>query len=713
MAREELNDGTGFEVAVKSILELRADIEVEDHRRIGGKDVDIVCRLRSPIGTEHLLVVECKDHQRPLSREQVAKELADYMPLLQNREADQFVLVTRAGIVANAREMFDNKTTKHATLEELTREVLRPDSLLRSIIDSFERDLSECYVPTRCRSINLPWASENYRELYSDFISFSEQSNFSDLAVASRQWRMLTRRTEESNQPSLYTPELFAEVLRSRSNPISEELEPLIDTWVGNDAITQALAIIGSYGTGKSSFAKRIAYSYAKKFRRGSTGRIPILIELRNLGGHQNIESLIIHELHQRYGLTTWTFETFRQLNAAGKLLLILDGFDEMKHGLSQDALFYNFDQLGRLGGKRAKVIICGRPTVFSSDEEQASILIGKPTTYIEHSSSYIQIDIMPFSQAEIFDFLRRFCRSRAPENSDVLEQKIPQLAQLSQGDSEISQLLSRPVHLPMIAELLPSLQISADALKRAKIYKNFVDLCISREMRKQTSPRPTAIDHERFAQEIALAMLISGESRSVRYSDVNEKLILPFVGKGQTVEECKRLLIATCFLERRPPDVLYFPHKSFAEFLVAKALIYRLRQEIPNTDGLGSVMSPEVISFLSEIVELQELRAAALECTKNVGLLEKLISAQDGKLLELLCEPEVIDVIAMRILSLPKILTFHLLKSWLLMKEPIMRDAKARASITRAVRAIYPFTKGALALLVEQILEIIASEPA
>jgi hypothetical protein len=257
-----------------------------------------------------------------------------------------------------------------------------------------------------------------------------------------------------------------------------------------------------------------------------------------------------------------------------------------------------------------------------------------------------------------------------------------------------------------MIAELLPSLQISADALKRAKIYKNFVDLCITREMRKQTSPRPTAIDHERFAQEIALSMLISGESRSVRYPDVNENLILPFVGKGQTVEECKRLLIATCFLERKPPDVLYFPHKSFAEFLVAKALIHRLRQDNPSTAGLGDVMSPEVTSFISEIVGLQELRAAALECAKNIKLLERLISAKDSQLLELLCEPEVIDAIAKRMRSLPKILTFHLLKSWLLMKEPIMQDAKARASIRKAVRLIQPYTKGALLLLVEQILD-------
>ncbi|HEX5403175.1 MAG TPA: NACHT domain-containing protein [Pseudonocardiaceae bacterium] len=691
------NAGEEFEAEVRSILALRGDMIVTTHKRIGGKDVDIFCTARTAIGTEQTMVFECKDYGRPMSRKRVAEEIAEYWPLVNNDKIDQFVLVTRNGIVANAQGVFDNRKTHHMSLAELTHQILRPDSLLRSMSEVFEHDLKKYYIPTRCRTIDLAWTSEHYKLLHSDFIEFAIQSQLLDYSNARDQWLELTEGTPENNQHEMYSDDLFGRVLKARSMSATTQLEPLVKAWVDDERIEQSLALIGSYGTGKSSFAKKLAHTYARHFNVSASGRIPILIELRNFGGHQSIEGLIVHEIQQRYGLTMWTFDTFRKLNDSGRLLLILDGFDEMKHGLSQDALFYNFAQIGRLSSERAKVIICGRPTIFSSDEEQARILVGKSPSYLEHSASYIQIDISSFAIDETIEFLNRFTLRKREKAAQATLGKIQRLADLSLQNQEIAELLSRPVHLPMIATLLPSLEINSRELRRARVYDRFIAHSIAREIAKQQRPHPSSDDHNKFAQELALVMMSNGESRSLRYSEVTDALILPFLRRGQTIDECRRELISACFLERKSPDILYFPHKSFAEFLVAKALLRRIQSPNGGTTGLVDVMSAEVISFLRELLTPRDIRKMTLECGNNVELLEKLTTADDARVINMLLDPEVIETIAPRILEFPKVLLFLLLQVW-------KSRGRSNSKIRTVVERMTPYLTGALLVLANDI---------
>ena len=149
-----------------------------------------------------------------------------------------------------------------------------------------------------------------------------------------------------------------------------------------------------------------------------------------------------------------------------------------------------------------------------------------------------------------------------------------------------------------MIAELLPEIEITAQDLQRARVYDAFISRVIRREVSRQQSIYPTLDDHKVFAEELALLMLMKGESRSIRTSEIPDEFIVSFMRPGQTVDECRRRLIASSFLERKAPDILYFPHKSFAEFLAAMALVNRLDSDSPRTAGTESAMSPEVISF-------------------------------------------------------------------------------------------------------------------
>src|SRR5690348_6453660 len=102
------NDGAALERDTLHILRLFPGAELENEKLILGKKVDNYCVLtNNGLAPPFRIAVECKDYARTLTREQVAKITADYLPLLSQRAVDQVLLVTRNGIVPNAKEVFD------------------------------------------------------------------------------------------------------------------------------------------------------------------------------------------------------------------------------------------------------------------------------------------------------------------------------------------------------------------------------------------------------------------------------------------------------------------------------------------------------------------------------------------------------------------------------------------------------------------------------
>ena len=338
--------------------------------------------------------------------------------------------------------------------------------------------------------------------------------------------------------------------------------------------------------------------------------------------------------------------------------------------------------------------------------------LAGRRAAFLAHSTQYIQINIAPFSRENIFEFLDRFSTYGMASEAEQIRSKMAQLRILVETNDSVAELLARPVHLPMIAELLPEIRITAKDLQRARVYDAFISRVIRREISRQQSIYPTLEDHKVFAEELALLMLAKGESRSVRISEIADEFIAPFMRTGQTVDECRRKLIASSFLERKAPDILYFPHKSFAEFLAAMALINRLNSDHPRTVGTEAAMSPEVISFFREMVSKQQLRRAAHACVGNSVLIENLITVSDPRMLAVLREPDIAKTLADNILQLPKLLTFHLLQAWSHELKD-MRDDPAAASIIRAADSLLTYADGAVAVLAERLLHRDPKKPA
>lgn len=630
---EPANLGDAFEDEVISLLGITPGIRVEAHPpRLAGKDVDALCHVEETLGGITRVAVECKDYSRKLPRALAAEILADYRPLLDQQLVNKVLVVSRNGVVANAKSLFSDARFDHLTYAELLERAFGPTILIHNMEQKFLTGIqSQTYVPANCYAPPLEEISRNYHLVYNQLM---------DLAVQKRKLPTLDylrntfHNSEHANELEMlfrqYSNETFRRMAALRKASELQDLEQVVSTWAEDATITQGLALLGSYGTGKSTFARRLACVWAKRYRDRQTSRIPFLIELREFGSHQDIEGLITHELTNRHRVRNGSFELFSRLNHGGKFLLILDGFDEMKEGLSEDVLLFNFNEINRLLVPGSKVLLCGRPTAFASQGEQVKILGGSADSHLINRAQYLQIQIAAFSKEETARCLQMHIEHAEKRIAKKLQEQVTEIGRMLDQQPRLEDLFARPVHLPMLIAVLPEWSGPLASLDRAALYGRFIDKIIAREIQKRRAEmqgRFSAEDRRFFARRLAAAMYKQGQTRSIRFSSIPESVVAPFVRAPMSSDSTKRDLVAACFLERKSPDILFFAHKSFGEFLVADFFVSELR-DWSNTDELGVSPTPEIISFLLEMLGEEELSALFRYPTENTKILELLLSS-------------------------------------------------------------------------------------
>ena len=531
--------------------------------------------------------------------------LAHYRPILDASPATTILLVTRNGIVATAAEALAAASARHITERQLIENLISSDTLLRDAESVFEADsLATYYQPATAYRISVKLAAENLESYFGQPVDALIERGLGEYSITEVQ-SLAQRLLGATHKGLSYQEALVAKrAVRERTTRVIAPLMQIVQKWLQlSDAPHVGLAILGSYGTGKSSFARALASACAHEYRSGDSDRIPILVELRNFGGHQSVEGLIADELANRHGVTDASFETFQRLNASGNLLLILDGFDEMKEGMSRDALIYNFNELGRLLVGDAKVLLCGRPTIFEGQDEQREVLTGQHGDLIQHSAKYIPVEIAPMSVEAVKATIAGFVEAHRADLGAQIDMRVVELQRALDHETSLRELLSRPVHVPMILRILPRWQRPLSELSRMELYKNFIDETIRRETKPGKLLSIGSEQRRRFAGELAVAMLSQGESRAIRQSMIPDSLIEPHRRPNESLDATRRDLVKACFLERKPPDILFFPHKSFAEYLVAERIVSVAESRAPATDRFDLKITPEILSFADEML--------------------------------------------------------------------------------------------------------------
>jgi hypothetical protein len=155
--------------------------------------------------------------------------------------------------------------------------------------------------------------------------------------------------------------------------------DDVVRNWIDEpDALP--LAVVAGYGKGKSTFARHIAAALAREALVDPCRRVPVLVPLGDISDEQSLEGLMGKVLASRPCVRGYNFGLFQKLNNAGRYVVIFDGFDEMKHGMTPARFEANMTELMRLDRSGAKVMILGRDTAFQDDYEFKSIIEGRQT---------------------------------------------------------------------------------------------------------------------------------------------------------------------------------------------------------------------------------------------------------------------------------------------------------------------------------------------
>jgi len=408
-----------------------------------------------------------------------------------------------------------------------------------------------------------------------------------------------------------------------------EDLETKVRAWI-NEVGAAPLFILGPYGKGKSTFANHLAAQLASEALIDPTRRAPILVRLGEIVDEQSLDGLIGKVLASRYRVPRYHFETFKQLNRLGRFLVIYDGFDEMKHGMTFTRFQQTLNELMRADEGEARVLVLGRDTALHDDLEFRAIIGGRQITAAgrevpdPNRRPYRTLQIRGFTVSEAHEYVRRYFPIRVAEIFKQRGVKLEnswlyfRINDLLSG--RFDALLERPVHAQMLCEIAAYPESSLQNLTVYELFDTFVHYLLGRETQKKGRDASFDLGVRRvFNAALAWWLWERGGASTTTLSDVPLQLCREAaadVTHDLDDTSLKRELIQGCLIEKAA-NTIYFGHRSLQEFLVADHLIEtdlleRVKGRQASLEQIIRNLTPEVVEFIVAGVQTSESRRAS-----------------------------------------------------------------------------------------------------
>lgn len=372
------------------------------------------------------------------------------------------------------------------------------------------------------------------------------------------------------------------------NNTILNVEDYLLD-W-SKDTSSKHISLLGEYGQGKSVLSLKLAYEMIIR----KDYRIPIIIELRGKSPKNDSLLNIIASWSSKFDISAKAIE---KLLHAGKLLIILEGFDEMDligDSYTRSQHFKRLLEFMRFA--KSKVIITGRPNLFLDTKEMENFLhLNKNTNQLFYSEP-IHLNLL--NEDQIKDALRNINKKTRDEILHLIKNK--------NDNSSFIDLIARPSTLYQTSIIWDNLDINN--INASSVVNEFIKHSYRRQETKLrtigktgVSPILTINEREYFMIGIAIGMIklseYSNQINKNNLEDIIRELYynIPDEISNNEIPLRKRLKentldIETVFNDVRTSGILVkdlsrndsfkFAHKSFLEFLFALFFVHTILQK-------------------------------------------------------------------------------------------------------------------------------------
>ncbi|MCX6581903.1 MAG: pentapeptide repeat-containing protein [Candidatus Aminicenantes bacterium] len=517
--------------------------EAEVNKSITGSQIDIFLSLKTPIETQEY-IVECKYWEKNVDKKVVDEVENNMKSVHKQYPGCRAIIVAKKGFTREAKSYAESLHMTMKTYEEL----------LNGIIN-FDRYIS--YVKTLYAGTAL-----------------------------------------EKN----YIPQDVLVENRGKAEPLLNYMNRW-STEPGGGFFT----LLGDFGTGKTSFTKRLAHDYALLYEKDRTGgRIPVLINLKDVHKTLSLENIIFEHFTRTANMNVAP-EAFLHLLKEGKILLIFDGFDEMATQSNASLTMKNFLELNRAFGGKGKILLTCRTHYFKDRVETEDTLKARKKGMTEPATELYRA--IQGKQGYTIGYLQEFGKE---QTRAYLEKTLPETWQEAQGFIErvynLKDLASRPVLLDMIVKSLPAIKQKQGDIQVADLYSAYVQSWIDiNDWRHEL----TREGRELLVEEIAVR-LWEQETDRVHYSQMND-LLKDYLKEKKPlisitdVEFASSEVRTASFLTRDDAGNYGFAHRSFLEYFLARRIAGRLRNNDIKCLNIKR-LSKEVILFLGRMAGLEDL---------------------------------------------------------------------------------------------------------
>lgn len=513
-----------------------------------------------------------------------------------------------------AYEVFGQPRSKKVIVESKSLSGNLPKSMISEIIGDYtpaleRRDVDEVWVIAELDFATEARAAPEERP---GFFALSYNEFLRTLINFPQYLQYLKMEIENDGILEFYVPQRFV----SKGNAIS-----YLDNWLKSDR-SEPIAVLSTYGMGKTSLAKFFAYRLVEKSITAPDERIPILIPLGALSSQQQIEGLLGTIFTSVVTIAGYNFPLFQKMNSLGHFVILFDGLDEMRHAMTWDDFRYNFDQLSKIILPRTKAVMFGRPNTFRNREEYEQIIHGiqyvsdtkvKPAT----SLAFTQVEIEPFTNEEVFEYLAKYIshlvsKSSVDVSANKIEARVQEINALNLDD-----LIARPVHAQMIANIASDFKTRLSSFSRAQLYDNFIEFVLKRDFDRSHGQGVPPAQRRAILRRLAWCVWFDIGTTSFQVGEIKTKEGV--FGKSGKMEAREREILSGALLEAKLGENFYFSHRSFQEFLIAEAILSGERRLSRFVSAIGA-FTDEIIDFVADSDNKDGLRGILNDLSHDVS---------------------------------------------------------------------------------------------